>query len=184
MLEKSTRCTYLFVLLTSLSIVQRVDEKGENCKWESGGLVWRKVRKGVVIVLPCTLLMVSRRSNWRTTTTSNKIDRPRRGVTAAKKATMRTASKQRNATAKEAHGAYQQLFWQSGGRQKMLPSPGYRHWCLFGNAHNDSHLVWCALFIHFDWDAVHNASEVLCSTIQLYNLKENKQMQSQKRVAT
>ena len=51
-----------------------------------------------------------------------------------KLAAVRTGWKQRNATAKEAHGAYQRLFCQSGGRQKMLLSPGYSHQRPFGNA--------------------------------------------------
>ena len=116
----------------------------------------------------CRTLFVivdTRLSDQHTTTKSNRIDHHGWEDAVDKQAALRTASKQRNATAKEAHSLYQLLFWQSGGRQKMLWSPGYCHWCPFGNA-----LQWLMSFcrtslILFDWDAVHN---VLCNRLIIH----------------
>ena len=84
----------------------------------------KKVRwKTIVIVLHCVFLLISRPSDRRKTTKSNKIDHHRRGNALLKQAASRMASKQRNATAKEAHGAYWLLFWQSGGSQKCFQVP-------------------------------------------------------------
>ena len=66
--------------------------------------------KTVVIVLLCVLQLILRRSDCCTTITSNRINHHGWGNGVGKQEALRTASKQRNATAKEAHGAYRLLF--------------------------------------------------------------------------